>query len=389
MSLSLAWDKEQLAFKEATIAFAQRELNGNLREQDKASYFDRNTWRVCADYGILGWPIPKAYGGRNLDCLTIMLALEGLGYGCRNNGLVFVINNHVWSCEIPILHFGTATQKEHYLPNLCRGTWIGGHALTEPGSGSAAFAMQTTAVRDKDRYILNGTKTFISNAPIADVFVTFARTDPTAGAERGVSAFIIRRDFPGLTIAREWEKAGLRTAPMGELEFHDCEVPADHMLGGEGTGYRIFQSTIEWERGFFFASQVGVMERLLEQCIRYARERKQFDRPIGSFQAISHKIADMKLRLELAKLILYKLAWLKQEGRIAFLEASLAKLFISEGLVQTCLDAIQIHGARGYMTEYELEREQRDAIAGTIYAGTSEIQRGIVANLLGVGANLA
>jgi alkylation response protein AidB-like acyl-CoA dehydrogenase len=389
MSISFGWDKEQLAFKEATIAFAQQELNGNVRQHDKTSSFDRTAWQTCADYGILGWPIPKAYGGMELDCPTIMLALEGLGYGCRDNGLVFVINNHVWSCEIPILHFGTAAQKNRYLPGLCRGTLIGAHALTEPNSGSAAFAMQTTAVRHQDRYILNGTKTFISNAPIADVFITFARTDPTVGAERGVSAFIIRRDFPGLTVAKEWEKAGLRTAPMGEVSFEDCEVPADHRLGGEGAGYRIFQSTIEWERGFFFASQVGVMERILEQCIRYARERKQFDRPIGSFQAISHKIADMKLRLELAKLILYKLAWLKQEGRIAFLEASLAKLFISEGLVQTCLDAIQIHGARGYMTEYELEREQRDAMAGTIYAGTSEIQRGIVANLLGVGANLA
>jgi alkylation response protein AidB-like acyl-CoA dehydrogenase len=389
MSISFAWDKEQLAFKEATIAFAQRELNDNLREQDRTSHFDRAAWQMCADFGILGWPIPKAYGGAELDCPTIMLALEGLGYGCRNNGLVFVINNHVWSCEIPILHFGTAAQKERYLPDLCRGTLIGGHALTEPGSGSAAFAMQTAAVRCKDRYILNGTKTFISNAPIADVFVTFARTDPTAGAERGVSALIIRHDFPGVTIAKEWEKAGLRTAPMGELVFQDCEVPADHLLGREGAGYRVFQSTIEWERGFFFASQIGVMERILEQCVRHARERKQFDRPIGSFQAVSHKIADMKLRLELAKLILYKIAWLKQEGRIAFLEASLAKLFISEGLVQTCLDAMQIHGARGYMTEYELEREQRDAIAGTIYAGTSEIQRGIVASLLGVGASLA
>ena len=389
MSISFEWDKEQLAFKEATIAFAQQELNGNLREQDRTSSFDRMAWQACADYGILGWPISKVYGGMELDCLTIMLALEGLGYGCRDNGLVFVINNHVWSCEIPILHFGTPAQKQRYLPDLCRGTLIGAHALTEPSSGSAAFAMQTTAVRHQDRYVLNGTKTFISNAPIADVFITFARTDPAVGAERGVSAFIIRRDFPGLMIGKEWEKAGLRTAPMGELSFHDCAVPADHRLGSEGAGYRIFQSTIEWERGFFFASQVGVMERILEQCIRYARERKQFDRPIGSFQAISHKIADMKLRLELAKLILYKLAWLKQEGRIAFLEASLAKLFISQGLVQTCLDAIQIHGARGYMTESELEREQRDAMAGTIYAGTSEIQRGIVANLLGVGASLA
>jgi hypothetical protein len=183
-------------------------------------------------------------------------------------------------------------------------------------------------------------------------------------------------------MSKTWEKAGLRTAQMGELTFEDCRVPADRLLGREGQGYRIFQSTIEWERSFFFASQVGVMERLLEQTAAYARRRKQAGQPISSFQSVSNKLADWKVRIELAKLLLYKIGWLKREGRTAFLEASMAKLFISESHIQAGLDAIQIHGARGFLTEFEIERELRDALAGTIYAGTSELQRNIIASLL-------
>jgi alkylation response protein AidB-like acyl-CoA dehydrogenase len=267
---------------------------------------------------------------------------------------------------------------------MCRGEWIGCQALTEPGSGSAAFDMQTTAVREGDAYILNGTKTFISNAPIADLFIVFVRTEANAESERSSSALIVRKDLPGVRVSREWEKAGLRTTPMGELVFTDCRVPASQLLGRPGAGYTIFQSAIEWERSYFFANQVGTMERILDRCVTYAKERRQFDQPIGSFQSVANKMVDMKMRIELAKLMLYKIGWLKQEDKHAFLESSIAKLFISEGLIQTCLDAIQIHGARGYMTEYELERELRDSLAGTIYAGTSEMQRGIIASMLGL-----
>jgi alkylation response protein AidB-like acyl-CoA dehydrogenase len=384
MSINFAWDADQLNFRKSVVSFAQQELNQDSIEKDRNNRFDREGWRKCAEFGILGWPIAKAYGGQDVDPLTVMLGLEGLGYGCKDNGLVFAINNHLWSCAVSILNFGTEAQKQQYLPSLCRGTSMGGHALTEPGAGSAAFDMQTEAVCQGDYYIVNGIKTFISNAPVADVYVTFARTNPDSGIQQGISAFIIDKKLPGLTINKEWEKSGLRTAPMGELVFRDCKVPADRRLGKEGAGYSIFQSTIEWERGFLFASQVGVMERILEQSVKYARQRHQFGKPIGSFQEISHKIAEMKIKLELAKLMLYKIGWLKKEGKRAFLESSISKIFISEGLVQTCLDAIQIHGARGYMTEYELERELRDAIAGTIYAGTSEIHRGIISTLLGL-----
>lgn len=384
MSISFAWDPDQLDFRKSVVSFAQEELNQGLIESDRHSHFNQTGWQKCADFGILGWPIAKEYGGQGLDPLTTILGLEGLGYGCKDNGLVFAINNHLWSCAVSIASFGTEAQKQQYLPALCQGKSIGGHALTEPKSGSAAFDMQTEATRHGDYYILNGTKTFISNAPVADVYVTFARTNPEVGIQQGISAFIIHKDLPGLTIEKEWEKSGLRTAPMGELVFQDCKVPVDHCLGKEGRGHNIFQSTISWERGFLFASQVGTMERILEQCVSHAKKRQQFGQPIGSFQGVSHKIAEMKMRLELAKLMLYKIGWLKKQGKRAFLESSISKVFVSEGLNQTCQDAIQIHGARGYMTDYELERELRDAIAGTIYAGTSEIHRNIIATLVGV-----
>lgn len=382
--MDFAWTRQQLMLKDSIIAFAREQLNERVTERDRSGEFNRAGWQRCADFGLLGLTIPTEYGGQGYDPLTAMLALEALGYGCTDNGLVFVINNHLWSCAISILDFGSEAQKQRFLPPMCRGELIGGQVLTEPESGSAAFTMQTRAVRDGNAYVLNGTKTFLTSAPIGDVFIVYARTSDSRAVQEGFSAFIVSRDLPGLEMTKAWEKSGLRTAPMGQLTFTNCRVPADCLLGAEGLGHSIFQSTIEWERGFFFASQVGVMERLLDQSIEYAQQRRQGDKPIGSFQSISNKIVDMKLRIELARLLLYKIGWLKREGRMAFLEASLAKLFISESHVQASLDAIQIHGARGYMTEYGIERELRDAVAGTLYAGTSEIQREVIASLLGL-----
>ncbi|MBV9790648.1 MAG: acyl-CoA dehydrogenase family protein [Chloroflexi bacterium] len=382
--MDFAWTRQQLILKDSIIAFAREQLNDRVTERDRSGEFSREGWRRSADFGLLGLTIPVEYGGQGYDPLTAMLALEALGYGCTDNGLVFVINNHLWSCAISILDFGSEAQKQRFLPPMCRGELIGGQVLTEPESGSAAFTMQTSAVRDGDAYVLNGTKTFLTSAPIGDVFIVYARTSESRAVQEGFSAFIVTRDLPGLEMTKAWDKSGLRTAPMGQLTFTNCRVPVDCLLGAEGMGHGIFQSTIEWERGFFFASQVGVMERLLDQSVEYAQQRQQGGKPIGSFQSISNKLVDMKLRIELAKLLVYKIGWLKREGRMAFLEASLAKLFISESHVQTSLDAIQIHGARGYMTEYGIERELRDAVAGTLYAGTSEIQREVIASLLGL-----
>ncbi|MFX0195080.1 MAG: acyl-CoA dehydrogenase family protein [Candidatus Hodarchaeota archaeon] len=380
--MEFSWSEEQLAFKDAIIKFAERDLNHDLIERDRKGEFSWDGWRKCAEMGILGMPIPEEYGGLNADILTTILAMEGLGYGCKDNGLVFAINSHMWSCEIPILHFGSESQKEKYFPKLCNGELIGGHGMTEPVSGSDAFSLQTKAIKKGDKYLLNGSKIFITNAPIADLMIVFARTGESKGFA-GISAFIVEKETPGFTVSRDIEKMGLRTSPMGELAFQDCEVSAENLLGREGAGAAIFNSEMEWERSCLFACHLGVMERQLEDCIKYARERHQFGQPIGKFQSVSNKIADMKVRIELSRLMLYKIGWLKQNRKQALLEGAIAKLFIGEGFVKSCLDAVQIFGGYGYSTEFEIERDLRDSVAATIYSGTSEIQRNIIARLLG------
>ena len=377
------FNPEQLQLKNSTIKFAQKELNKDIVLRDKESSFSRGLWDKCADFGILGLPFPKEFGGADSDILTTLLIMEGLGYGCRDNGLVFSINGQMWTVQMPILHFGSTEQKIKYLPKLCSGEWIGANGMTEPGSGSDSFALSTTAKLKGDYYILNGAKTFISNAPIADVFIVFATVDKTKGF-MGVTAFIVEKNYPGLKVGREIEKMGLRTSPMAEVILEDCRVPVENLLSKEGNGATIFNDGIEWERSCMLASDIGVMERQLEECVQYAKERRQFNKPIGKFQAISHKIAEMKVRLETARLILYKVAWLKKTQDKAGMEAAIAKLYLSESLVKSCLDAIQIHGGYGYSVEYELERDLRDAMGSTLYSGTTEIQKNIIAHYLGL-----
>jgi alkylation response protein AidB-like acyl-CoA dehydrogenase len=289
----------------------------------------------------------------------------------------------MWSCEIPILRFGTDEQKKRYLPALCDGSLIGVQGMTEPGSGSDAFSLASSARREGDEWILNGSKTFITNAPVAGLFVVFASTDPSLGFA-GVSAFLVERGATGLSVGRSFHKMGLRTSPMSELAFSDCRIPADALLGTPGAGMAIFNSSMEWERSFILAPAVGTMQRLLERCIRYAGERRQFGQSIGKFQSVANKIVDIKIRVETARMMLYRLGWLRATGQPTSLESAMTKLYISECLVQTSLDAVQVHGGYGYMTDSELEREIRDAIGSRIYSGTSEIQRAIVARRLGL-----
>jgi hypothetical protein len=260
---------------------------------------------------------------------------------------------------------------------------IGGNAMSEPGSGSDAYSLSTTAQRRGETYLLNGSKLFVTNGSVADVILVFATVDRDRGAN-GITAFLVEKSFPGFTVARKVEKMGLRTSPMAELFFDQCEVPAENRLGKEGAGKNLFTDSMTWERGCILAGAVGAMERLLETCIRYARERKQFGQSIGKFQLVASKIVDMKLRVETARSLLYKAAWLKGRGRSIFLEAAMAKLYISESWVQCALDAVQLHGGYGYMKEFEVERELRDATGSRLYSGTSEIQRLIIGPLLGL-----
>jgi alkylation response protein AidB-like acyl-CoA dehydrogenase len=381
--MDFSWSKEQLAFKNSVIDFAKKELNEGLIERDRNGEISIENWRKCAQMGILGLPIPEEYGGINEDVVTTMLVMEGLGYGSKDNGLIFAMNAQLWSVQMPILLFGTEEQKKKYLPGLSNGDLIGAHGMSEPDSGSDAYSLRTRAERVDGGYIVNGTKMFVTNAPFCDMAVVFATVDPSKGIG-GVTGFLVDKGTPGFTISRELDKMGLRTSPMGELIFQDCFLPEANRLGKEGAGVSIFASSMEWERSSILASHVGAMERQLEECVRYARTRRQFGQPIGKFQAISNRIADMKVRLETARLLLYKVAWLKKAGKQAVMEAAVAKLYLSECFVQSSLDAIRIHGGYGYMTEFEIERDLRDSIGGIIYSGTSDIQRVIISRMMGL-----
>lgn len=381
--MDFSWTDEQLALKDAVIAFAQRDLNDDLIDRDKRGEFSREGWRKCAEFGLQGLPFPEKYGGADADILTTLLTMEGLGYGCRDNGLIFALNAQMWSVQHPIATFGTEAQKQRYLPGLCRGEIIGAHGMTEPGSGSDAYSLRTRAEARDGGYVLNGSKMFVTNAPHADLAVVFATVNPDLG-QWGITAFLVEKGTPGFEVSRDMEKMGLRTAPMGELILQDCYVPEENRLGPEGAGASIFGNSMEWERSAILATNVGAMQRQLEACVRYARERQQFGQAIGKFQSVANRIANMKVRLETARLILYKVAWLKSTGKSAVLEAAIAKLYLSECFVQSSQDAIRIHGGYGYTTEFEVERDLRDAIGGTLYSGTSDIQRVIIANWLGL-----
>lgn len=368
-----------MAFKESVRKFAEKEISPGTLERDLKGEFHWEAWKKAGEFGLLGLPISEEYGGGGADILTMMAAMEGYGYGCKDAGFNLSMSAHMVLCEIPIWKFGTEEQKRTYLPKLCRGEWVGAYALTEPEAGSDAFSLRTTATRKGDHYVLNGTKIFITNGPIANVIVVFTTLDRALGP-RGITAFIVEKGFPGFSVSKELDKMG--SSPTGELVFEDCEVPARNMLGQAGQGAAMVLESLEWERACLLTARIGVMERSLDRCLRYASERVQFGKPIGQFQLIQEKLANMKVRLETARLMVYKTGWMKQQGIPAHLEASIAKLYISESSVQSALDAVQIHGGYGYMREFEVERELRDVVASTIGAGTSEIQRQIIAREL-------
>jgi alkylation response protein AidB-like acyl-CoA dehydrogenase len=381
MEFSLSAEQREL--KEAAAVFAREKLNQDLAKREEAGEFPVEAWRACAEFGVQGLPVPAELGGAGADILTTVLVMEALGYGCRDNGLIFSLNAQMWSVELPLVKFGTPAQQQAYLPGLVSGHLIGGHAMTEPESGSDAFSMRTHAERQGDHYLLNGTKLYITNAPVADVVLVFA-SHPGRSRLTSISAFLVDKGTPGLAVSRGVEKMGLRTSPMGEVVLTDCLVPAEKRLGREGSGMAIFTSSMGWERSCIMAGTLGTMQRQLEACTGYAQERKQFGQAIGKFQGVAGKVADMYLRLEAARLLVYQAAWLAQQGKPALAEAAAAKLFTSEAWVASSLDAIQIHGAYGYMKEAGIERDLRDAVAGTIYSGTSEIQRVILSRMLGL-----
>jgi alkylation response protein AidB-like acyl-CoA dehydrogenase len=372
----------QQHWHDATLRFAREELSEpDSHRASEGSDFWREGYARCAKFGLTGLPVPEEYGGHGQDVPTTVAAMEGLGYGCTDSGLIFALNAGLWTVTMPIVQFGSDDQKRRYLPGLCEGSLLGANAASEPEAGSDIFAMQTRAEKRGDGWVLNGRKTWITAGPVADLVLCFATTEPSRGI-LGISAFLVEREAPGLRVVREIPKLGMKSVPMGELAFEDCRVPGDALLGREGRGATIFNAAMEHERGAILAFALGTMRRQLDRCIHHARTRKQFGQAIGKFQSVANRIVDMTIRFEAGRLLVYRYAATAAQGHDGTVAASMAKLHVSETFVQNSLDAIRVFGAAGYAEETGLERDLRDGVGGVIFSGTNDIQRNIIAQHL-------
>lgn len=380
--MDFALTEEQLMFKEQVLKFARREIVDRVQEHDLKSQFDFESWKKLGQFGILGLHFPEELGGAGADVMTSVLAAEALGEAGVDGGLTLSYGAHTYLCADTIFSHGTEAQKLKYVPKLATGEWIGCMGLTEPGAGSDVASLKTRAVRKGDTWILNGSKMFITNGAIADVAVIYAKTDPSAGHE-GISAFIVEKGSPGFSVSRSLHKMGVRTSPTSELVFQDCVVPAENVLGYEGNGFMMAMQTVEWDRSTLLAPFLGSISFLIQRCCRYAQERHQFGRPIAKFQAVKHKIANLKIFLEAARSLVYRIAWCKDQGRpLNHLEAAVAKLFLGDWSLGPINDAMLLHGGYGYCHEYDVERVFRDSRLAPIGGGTSDIQKVIISRLM-------
>jgi alkylation response protein AidB-like acyl-CoA dehydrogenase len=375
---------EQRALREEIIAFAKAELSPGAMERDEAHAFPRELWLKCGDMGLQGLPVPTEFGGAGADALTTVIGLEALGYGCEDGGLTFAVCAHLLACVVPIWKHGSGEQKQRYLPDLCSGRRIAVNAMTESESGSDAFNMKTRARRDGDDFVINGVKTFGSNGPVADLAVVYAKTDPDKGYLGGVTAFLVEEGTPGFSKGQTFTKTSLRSCPIGELVFEDVRVARSAVLGSVGGGGPIFNQSMEWERTCLVGAHLGTMERLMEQAIAHAKTRQSFGQRIGAYQAVSHRIADMKVRLETARLLTYRTATRLETSKAVGFDAAMTKLFVSESLIETAIDTVRTLGGYGVMAEFSAERALRDSIAGALYSGTNDMQRNIIARWLGL-----
>lgn len=378
--MEFSWTDEQRQGHQQARLFAARELMPPL-EAEASEPAWRERWRRCAGFGVQALVIPPSHGGLGLSARTAVHVLEGLGQGTADNGLLMALGAQLWSVGVPLVRFGSQEQQRTWLTALAQGTSLGAFALTEAEAGSDVFHLRTRAVAEAGGFRLQGTKAFVTNAPLADLFVVLAVTDASAGYF-GLTAFLLRRGMEGVEIGPALHKMGLETSPMAELRLNDVWVPREAVLGEVGGGSALLQHTLEWERGCLLAPALGTMARLLEHSTLHTRERKQFGRPIIEFEAVAAQLAEMRLRLELSQLVAYRYAWLKDEGRPAAVEASMVKLYVSESLRRIAEMALHLHGAAGYCRELEYERTWRDAMASSLYSGTTEMQRNLIAESL-------
>lgn len=382
--MDFEFTEEQKMVKEMVRKFAEEEIVPFARENDIKEHFPVEIFKKMAPLGLLGAPIPERYGGGGLDFISDAIIFEEIGRA--DSSIRTTLSVQASLVELTILNWGTEEQKEKYLPKLCKGEIIGCFALTEPGAGSDAANQSTTAVPTDKGWVLNGTKTWISNGGIADIAVVFAQTDKSKG-HKGIAAFIVEKGVTGFTTKEINGKLGLRASNTAELIFEDCDIPKDAMLGKIGDGFKVAMSALDNGRYGVASGCVGIIQGCIDECVKYAKEREQFGKPIGSFQLIQEKIARMVVDCDASRLLVYRTGGLKNKGIKNTLETSIAKYFASESAVRAATDAIQIFGAYGCSNEYPVERYLRDAKVATIYEGTSEIQKLIIGyHTLGIKA---
>jgi butyryl-CoA dehydrogenase len=370
--------EDQEAILAAVQELCDEHFKPKAEETDRVGAWPADNVRLMAELDLLGIPIPEAYGGMGLDMLTWTMVAEKLGHACTTTGAVF--GAHIL-CVYPIMAFGTAEQKQTYLPRLASGEAIGAFGLTEPGAGSDAANVQTRATRDGDAYVLRGSKVFITNAGEAQVYVIIANVQPERGA-RGMTAFIVEKGMPGFEFGKNESKMAYASLPNRELIFDDCRVPAENLLGQERRGFRVAMETLGVGRIGMGIGAVGLAQAALDAAVPYAQTRVQFGEPIASFQAIQLMLADMATEVEAARLLCYQAAWLRDHALDFEKQAAMAKLYASEMCNRVCDKALQIHGGYGYTREYPVERYYREAKLFEIVEGTSEIQRLVIANRL-------
>ncbi len=359
--------------------FAKNEVEPTAAERDEEERFDMEIFKKMADLGLTGIPFPEEYGGIGSDYLAYCIAVEELSRVCASTGVT--LSAHTSLASWPIYKYGTEEQKQKYLVPLAQGTSIGGYGLTEPGSGSDAGGMRTTAKLDGDHYVLNGSKIFITNGGIADIYVVFAVTDATS-KHKGTSAFIVEADFPGFSVGKKEKKLGIRSSPTTEIIFEDCRVPVANMLGAEGEGFKVAMTTLDGGRNGIAAQAVGIAQGALDAAVAYAKERVQFGKPIAAQQGVSFKLADMATTVEASRLLTYQAAWRESEGLSYGLESAMSKLFAGDTAMKVTTEAVQVFGGYGYTKDYPVERYMRDAKITQIYEGTQEIQRLVISRML-------
>ncbi len=370
---------EQELFRKSAREFALKELEPIATDLDREHRVPLDILKKLGSLGYLGMTVPEEYGGIGADMLSYVLVMEELSRSCASTSTAFSVQNSL--CNSLLVEFGSEAQKRKYLPDLAAGRKFGAFALTEPESGSDAAGMKTTAVAKGDSFVLNGTKRFITSAGFADIFLVFALTDPAAG-NRGVSCFLVERDTPGFTVGKEEDKLGIRGTSTCELFFEDCRVPKENLVGELNRGFKVAMLTLDAGRIAIAAQAVGIAQAALDEAIKYSKERKAFGKLLAEFQAIQFKLADMKAKVEAARLLTYKAAWKKDHKLDYIMDASIAKLYAAEIASEVADDALQIHGGYGYIRDYKVERLYRDARITRIYEGTSEIQKLIIAREL-------